>query len=168
MNSLVFLEIPVEVFEVTFSVERDDPLQKIFDNLPEEMGQSNMEIFYLLNAIKKTSSFTEISEEISVKIVRDLWKGKFWTPGVLNHSIDTNESGTIKNIDKIEFLKIKEQFLSKLDLLMDYSASYVESIVWNGMNYKVALVKQDYYWEADLINLWRKLSLLGEIQVLRM
>ena len=66
MNSLVFLEIPVEVFEVTFSVERDDPLQKIFDNLPEEMGQSNMEIFYLLNAIKKTSSFTEISEEISV------------------------------------------------------------------------------------------------------
>ena len=71
MNSLVFLEIPVEVFEVTFSVERDDPLQKIFDNLPEETGQSNMEIFYLLNAIKKTSSFTEISEEISVKIVRD-------------------------------------------------------------------------------------------------
>ena len=108
MNSLVFLEIPVEVFEVTFSVERDDPLQKIFDNLPEEMGQSNMEIFYLLNAIKKTSSFTEISEEISVKIVRDLWKGKFWTPGVLNHSIDTNESGTIKNIDKIEKLDIKK------------------------------------------------------------
>lgn len=64
-----------------------------------------------------------------------------------------------KNIDKIEFLKIKELFLSKLDLLMDYSASYVESIVWNGMNYKVALVKQDYYWEADLMNLWKKLSL---------
>jgi Rad3-related DNA helicase len=34
-----------------------------------------------------------------------------------------------KNIDKIEFLKNKESFLSKLDLLMDYSASYVESIV---------------------------------------
>jgi Rad3-related DNA helicase len=34
-----------------------------------------------------------------------------------------------KNIDKIEFLKLKELFLSKLDLLMDYSASYVESIV---------------------------------------
>ena len=108
MNSLVFLEIPVEVFEVTFSVDRDDPLQKIFDNLPEEIDQSNMEIIYLLNAIKKSSSFTEISEEISVKIVRDLWKGKFWTPGVLNHSIDTNESGTIKNIDKIEKLDIKK------------------------------------------------------------
>ena len=78
MNSIVFLEIPVEVFEVTFSVERDDPLQKIFDNLPEEIGQSNMEIIYLLNAIKKSSSFAEISEEISVQIVRDLWKGKFW------------------------------------------------------------------------------------------
>ena len=108
MNSIVFLEIPVEVFEVTFSVERDDPLQKIFDNLPEEIGQSNMEIIYLLNAIKKSSSFAEISEEISVKIVRDLWKGKFWAPGVLNHSIDTNESGTIKNIDKIEKLDIKK------------------------------------------------------------
>jgi hypothetical protein len=34
-----------------------------------------------------------------------------------------------KNIDKIEFIKTKESFLSKLDLLMDYSASYVESIV---------------------------------------
>jgi ATP-dependent DNA helicase DinG len=42
---------------------------------------------------------------------------------------------------------------------MDYSASYVESIVWSGMNYKVALVKDDFFWEADLINLWRKLSL---------
>jgi Rad3-related DNA helicase len=34
-----------------------------------------------------------------------------------------------KNIDKIGFLKQKELFLSKLDLLMDYSASYVESVV---------------------------------------
>ena len=64
-----------------------------------------MEIIYLLNAIKKSSSFAEIS---TVKIVRDLWKGKFWAPGVLNHSIDTNESGTIKNIDKIEKLDIKK------------------------------------------------------------
>ena len=78
MNSIVFLEIPVEVFEVTFSVERDDPFtEKFFDNLPEEIGQSNMEIIYLLNAIKKSSSFAEISEKISVQIVRDLWKGKF-------------------------------------------------------------------------------------------
>lgn len=64
-----------------------------------------------------------------------------------------------KNIDKIEFLKHKESFLSNLDLLMDYSASYVESKVWNGMNYKVALIKEDFFWEADLKNLWRKLSL---------
>ncbi len=64
-----------------------------------------------------------------------------------------------KNIDKIGFLKNKESFLSQLDLLMDYSASYVESIVWNGINYKVALIKEDYFWEADLKNLWKKLSL---------
>jgi len=33
---------------------------------------------------------------------------------------------TKKNIDKIAFLKQKEIFLSHLDLLMDYSASYVQ------------------------------------------
>jgi hypothetical protein len=33
---------------------------------------------------------------------------------------------TKKHIDKIDFLKQKEIFLSHMDLLMDYSASYVQ------------------------------------------
>jgi predicted DnaQ family exonuclease/DinG family helicase len=66
---------------------------------------------------------------------------------------------TKKHIDKIKFLKQKEIFLSHLDLLMDYSASYVQWKVWGNQAYQVSLIQEDFFWEADLSNLWNKLEL---------
>lgn len=72
------------------------------------------------------------------------------------------------HIDKVIFLKHKEIFLSHFDLLMDYSASYVQWKKWWNQAYKVSLLQEDFFWEADLVKLWNKLeiSLLDMVDIL--
>ncbi|MCP4524001.1 MAG: DEAD/DEAH box helicase [Candidatus Gracilibacteria bacterium] len=64
-----------------------------------------------------------------------------------------------KHIDKFDFLKQKEIFLSHMDLLVDYSASYVQGKVNNGHAYQVALVQEDYFSDMDISQLLKKIEL---------
>ncbi len=75
---------------------------------------------------------------------------------------------TKKNIKKIDFLNQKETFLSSMDILMDYCASYVESKVPSWQNYKTTLVKDDFFDDIDLQALAKKieLSLIDIVDIL--
>ena len=75
---------------------------------------------------------------------------------------------TKKNIKKIDFINQKETFLSSMDILMDYCASYVESKTPSGHNYKTTLVKDDFFDDIDLQALAKKieLSLIDIVDIL--
>lgn len=63
------------------------------------------------------------------------------------------------NSKKIEFLKYKENLFSKLELLDDYIYSYIDTKVWNSINFKMCLVKSDFFEQNDFDNLLKKIEL---------
>ncbi|MDD2871374.1 MAG: helicase C-terminal domain-containing protein [Candidatus Gracilibacteria bacterium] len=63
------------------------------------------------------------------------------------------------NSKKIEFLKYKENLFSKLELLDDYIYSYIDTKVGNSINFKMCLVKSDFFEQNDFDNLLKKIEL---------
>lgn len=78
----------------------------------------------------------------------------------LKEIFDTIEKILIKaNINKIEFLKLKEQFFNHIDLVMDYGASYINwKMPWD-LVYKNWLVERDFFEEANFADTTKKISL---------
>lgn len=64
-----------------------------------------------------------------------------------------------KNIKKIKFSVLKEEVISKLIILDDYSNSYLSEKLGNTAQYKTLLVKEDYFSEWNYMDLVKKISL---------
>jgi len=81
------------------------------------------------------------------------------TINFINDICDKIESIMIKNgINRIDFIKIKESLLSKLDLIFDYAFSYLNSkVTWDNY-YKNCLLNNDFFEESDFDNLLIKIQ----------
>ena len=96
------IEIPVEIVRVTFRIEKKDPLGPILDSLKDRHIETELNSVQRLKAM--SSSKLELSKDTiyPTMVLRDLWKGKFWTMKErnLDHSIEV--VGGIQQIESIE------------------------------------------------------------------
>ena len=63
-----------------------------------------------------------------------------------------------KEIKKIKFINPKEKLLSDLGVIFDYCFSYIHSKVSDKSNYKVALLKEDFFGELEFDVLSKKIE----------
>ena len=63
------------------------------------------------------------------------------------------------NAKKIELIKLKESLISKLELLDDYAFSYLNENVWENANFKMSLLKTDFFEDSNYENLIKKIEL---------
>ncbi len=65
-----------------------------------------------------------------------------------------------KGLNKIELVKKQEDLLSNIELILDYSFSYLNSVVSNDNKYKVVLIKEDFFHKTDFKSLINKIELV--------
>ena len=63
------------------------------------------------------------------------------------------------NAKKIEFIRLKESLVSKLELLDDYAFSYLNEKVWENGNFKLTLIKTDFFDDSNYEILIKKIEL---------
>ena len=105
MNSThAFLEIPVEVIHVVFRVEKEDPLGPLLETMNGLNIDSKLNSIQRLNAM--SSSKLELSKDIlyPTLVLRDLWKGRFWTMKERNLDFAGELVGGLSQIQPIERL----------------------------------------------------------------
>lgn len=105
MNSThAFLEIPVEVIQVVFRVEKEDPLGPLLETMNGLNIDSKLNSIQRLNAM--SSSKLELSKDIlyPTLVLRDLWKGRFWTMKERNLDFAGELVGGLSQIQPIERL----------------------------------------------------------------
>ncbi|MDP2395873.1 MAG: hypothetical protein Q8S84_07950 [bacterium] len=49
------------------------------------------------------------------------------------------------NSNKIDFLRLKDNLISKLELIDDYIYSYINTKISNNVNFKLTLMKPDFF-----------------------
>jgi len=98
------IEIPVELVKVIFRVEKKDPIGPILEAV------KNREIDSSLNSVQRlvamSSSNLELSKDtyFPTLVLRDLWKGKFWTMKERNLDYTEGVVGSVHQIEPIEQL----------------------------------------------------------------
>ena len=104
----VFLDIPIEILYTEFKIEKDDPIKPILDVI-KSMGKFNSksETINRLTAISHSSTSFKESSYYSTPVIRDLWKGKYWTMKEKSISIEDAITGSIHKLDNIPKLDIK-------------------------------------------------------------
>ena len=92
----IIIEIPIEVLHITFRVEKDDPLKPLMDGMKSiKKIESNSQSVHRLDALTRSSSSISKMSEYSTPVMRDLWKGKYWTMGQKSLSLDDDITGSI-------------------------------------------------------------------------
>ena len=104
----IFIDIPVEILNVGFKIEKYDPIRPILENLKsiEELN-SNSETINRLMAISRSSKFSNDSIYFPGRLIRDLWKGKYWSLKESNLSLEMNKPGSSHKLDNIPLLDVK-------------------------------------------------------------
>ena len=78
----------------------------------------------------------------------------------LNENFDLIEKILTKiNSKKINFMKLRDNLVSKLELLDDYWFHYINNKTWVNWNYKTTLVDDDFFEETDYSELVKKIEL---------
>lgn len=91
--------------------------------------------------------------------VTDILKKRFNFKNFLESLWKIEKIFTLKNIEKIEFLRFKENIISKLDLIDDFWNSYLNKYVSSEQSYKNILILEDFYQEFDFSDLLKKINL---------
>lgn len=91
--------------------------------------------------------------------VTDILKKKYNFKFFLEHIWKIEKIFTIKNIEKTEFIILKEDLISKLDLIDDFWKSYIDKKVPEDQHYKNILLEGDFYEEFDFENILQKINL---------
>lgn len=91
--------------------------------------------------------------------VTDSLKQNYSLKSLLEHFDVVEKILTKINSKKIEFIKYKENLVSKLELIDDYIFSYINSKVANNVNFKLTLMKPDFFDWNDYNNLIKKIEL---------
>ena len=108
-ESSIILEIPIEILHTVFRVEKDDPLKPLMDVMKSiKKIESNSQSVHRLDALSRSSSSISKISEFSTPVMRDLWKGKYWTMGVKILSLDDDITGSIHQLEPIQRLDVNK------------------------------------------------------------
>ena len=105
----IIIEIPIEVLHIIFRVEKDDPLKPLMDGMKSiKKIESKSQSVHRLDALSRSSSSISKISEFSTPVMRDLWKGKYWTMGEKSLSLDDDITGSIHQLEPIQKLDVKK------------------------------------------------------------
>ena len=105
----IIIEIPVEILHTVFRVEKEDPLKPLMDVMKSNKKiESNSQSVHRLDALSRSSSSISKIRVFSRPVMRDLWKGKYWSVGEKNLSLDDDISGSIHQLNPIQRLDVKK------------------------------------------------------------
>jgi len=105
----IIIEIPIEVLHIIFRVEKDDPLKPLMDGMKSiKKIESNSQSVHRLDALSRSSSSISKISEYSTPVMRDLWKGKYWTMGEKSLSLDDDITGSIHQLEPIQKLDVNK------------------------------------------------------------
>ena len=105
----IIIEIPIEVLHVIFRVEKNDPLKPLMDGMKSiKKIESKSQSVHRLDALSRSSSSISKISEYSTPMMRDLWKGKYWTMGEKSLSFDDDITGSIHQLAQIPKLDVNK------------------------------------------------------------
>ena len=105
----IIIEIPVEILHTVFRVEKEDPLKPFMDVMKSnKMIESNSQSVHRLDALSRLSSSISKISEFSTPVMRDLWKGKYWTMGEKGLSLESDITGSIHQLEPIQRLDVNK------------------------------------------------------------
>ena len=105
----IVIEIPIEVLHIIFRVEKDDPLKPLMDGMKSiKKIESKSQSVHRLDALSRSSSSISKISEYSTPVMRDLWKGKYWTMGEKSLSLDDDITGSIHQLAPIPKLDVNK------------------------------------------------------------
>ena len=105
----IIIEIPIEVLHIIFRVEKDDPLKPLMDGMKSiKKIESKSQSVHRLDALSRSSSSISKISEYSTPVIRDLWKGKYWTMGEKSLSLDDDITGSIHQLAPIPKLDVNK------------------------------------------------------------
>jgi len=105
----IIIEIPIEILHTVFRVEKDDPLKPIMDVMKSiKKVDAISQSVHRLDAISRSSSSISKINEFSTPVMRDLWKGKYWTMGEKSLSLDDDITGSIHQLEPIQRLDVNK------------------------------------------------------------
>ena len=103
----MILDIPIEILNVVFRIEKDDPLKPLMDVVNSNNKiESNSQSVHRLDALSRSYSSIEYNREFTTLVVRDLWKGKYWTMKEKDLSLDDEFTGSIHQLEPIQRLDV--------------------------------------------------------------
>ena len=118
----MILEIPIETLHTTFKVEKDDPLKPIMNHLKSfEQIDSTSQSVHRLDALSRFLPSSSKTSEHHRRVVRDLWKGKFWKMGEKGLSLAEDITGSIHRLAPIQRLDVSESEGKVKDLASRFS-----------------------------------------------
>lgn len=91
--------------------------------------------------------------------VTDSLKQNYSLKSLLEHFELIEKILTKINSNKIDFLRLKDNLISKLELIDDYIYSYINTKISNNVNFKLTLMKPDFFEWNDYNNLLKKIEL---------
>ena len=107
-ESSIILEIPVEILHAVFRVEKEDPLKPMMDIILTKKIDSSSQSVHRLMALSKLSSSASKVSDYPTPIIRDLWRGKYWTMKEKGLSLAEDLTGHIHRLEPIQRLDVGE------------------------------------------------------------
>lgn len=105
----MIIEIPIEILDVVFRVEKEDPLKPLMDAIKSiNKADSDFQSIHRLDAISRSPSSISNNSEHATLVVRDLWKGKYWNLREKSLSFDGNFTGSIHRLEPIQKLDVNK------------------------------------------------------------
>ena len=103
----IILEIPIEILNTVFRVEKDDPLKPLMDGIKSiKKIESKSQSVHRLDALSRSSSSISKISEYSTPVIRDLWKGKYWTMGEKSLNLNDDITGSIHQLEPMQKLDV--------------------------------------------------------------
>ena len=104
----VILQIPVEIVDVVFNVERNDPLEPVLEALKFQKIKSKLHSIHRLSAISGTNLTLSKDQSYPTIVVRDLWKGQYWNLKERNLSLEQTTTLPQIQVSAIERMDTKD------------------------------------------------------------
>jgi phosphatidylserine/phosphatidylglycerophosphate/cardiolipin synthase-like enzyme len=105
----IIIEIPIEILHTVFRVEKEDPLKPLMDAMNSiKKVESTSQSVHRLDALSRSSSSISKVSEFSTPVVRDLWKGKYWSLAEKNLSLDGDLTGSLHRLEPIQRLDVNK------------------------------------------------------------
>lgn len=98
----VILQIPVELIDVVFNVEKNDPIEPVLEALKFQKLKSNLHSIHRLSAMSGTKLTLSKNQTYPTIVVRDLWKGQYWNLKERNLSLEQTTALSRSQIPAIE------------------------------------------------------------------